>query len=234
MLKKTIFSVLALFSIILVSSLFSLQMTSAEIIWSLPTEVEFTIVSPTFDFSILSPINKVYRTKSIPIELVVNKPASCSYSLDNNAYTFLGNGINLKRTIRTSSGSHNLRIKCNTNSEEKIKSVDFKVKISQDNNFNQVDEDNAFEEQIIQTNQPRYSEWTCINNKLQRIITINNLDSIEYGGVCGLELTSGKKAKLSSNSLTSLNSWIILLPLILILLILIALVSIILVMFLRK
>ena len=228
--KKSLFPILALFSVLLVSSLFSAQVISAEIIWSLPTEVEFTIVPATpLNFNIISPINRVYHTKSIPIEILANKPASCSYSLDNQVYTFLGNGENIKRTIRASIGSHNLRIKCNTNIEEKIKSVDFRVRINQ-NNFDQTNEDNAFEEKIIQASQPRYSEWACINNRLQRIVTINNLDNIEYGGVCGVELTAGQK----SINKRLLTAWIIILPLILILLILIALVSIILIMFLRK
>src|SRR3989338_5643751 len=174
--KKYLFPILALFSVLLVSSLFSAQVISAEIIWSLPTEVEFTIVPATpLNFEIISPINKVYHTKSIPIEILVNKPASCSYSLDNQVYTFLGNGENIKRTIRASIGSHNLKIKCHTNTEEKIKSIDFRVRINQDGDTEQIDRDNAFEEKIIQASQPRYSEWVCMNNRLQRIVTINNL-----------------------------------------------------------
>ncbi len=227
--KIKLLSILALFSILLVSVL-SIQLASAEIIWSEPTEVEFTIThSPPLNFDIISPINKIYHTKNIPIEILANKQVSCSYSLDYKTYSFLGNGINIKKTIRVSTESHNLRVKCNTDTEEKIKSVDFRVRLNQDSP-NQVTEDNAFEEQIIQNNQPRYSEWACINNRLQRIVTINKLENIEYGGICGVELNAKQKSIKSS----SFNSWIIILPLIFILLILIAIISIILVMFLRK
>ena len=231
MIKYTTLSILALFSIFLVSSILSANIISAEIIWSLPTEVEFTIIPATpLKFDIISPINKVYHTKNIPIEILANKPASCSYSMDSKPYVFLGNGTNIKKTIKVLTGSHNLRIKCNTNTEEKIKSVDFRVRIDRDNAFNQVDKDNAFEEQIIKASKPRYSEWACINNQLQRIVTMNNLDNIEYGGVCGVELSASQKP----SKINIINSWLIILPLIFILLILIAIISIILVMFLRK
>ncbi|MBS3072547.1 hypothetical protein J4477_01800 [Candidatus Pacearchaeota archaeon] len=69
----------------------------------------------------------------------------------------------------------------------------------------------------------QYGEWTCINNRLQRINTVNGFEEVEYGGLCGV-LSDSQKEKTSNLFLVSV---------ILIILIILALILIILV-FLRK
>lgn len=58
--------------------------------------------------------------------------------------------------------------------------------------FNPVRQDINLEQE---TRQITYGDWTCINNKLQRTATQNDLTEIEYGGLCGIELDASEKPK---------------------------------------
>ncbi len=177
----------------------TIQFVSAEIIWSQPTGVPFTIVNSSNNsteliVNIIKPVSKTYFTKIIPIEVRINKIASCSYSLDNKPYVFLGNGDYLSSSVNvTTNGDHNIKVLCYADSQSKLEQVNFKVKPRTSTNP-YIDSDNEYEEGLYN---PLYGDWVCVNNKLQRDILINNvLFDVEYGQVCGLELPPTEKNDL--------------------------------------
>lgn len=215
--QKIILSVITLIFIII-----SIQIISAEIIWSLPTGVEFTIVNSTTNqtdpliITILNPTNKTYTIRNIPIEVKTNIESECFYSLDNGQLNSIGIGNYFLKKISIANGNHNIKIVCKSGDQEKIAIVYFKVNCPTKQRNNNALESDLEYENTLKT--PVYGEWICNANQLQRTVTINNLQEIEYGQKCGFELRASEKTKKIS------IFW--LLPLIFIILILIALVLI--------
>jgi hypothetical protein len=196
----------------------AMPLVSSEIIWSLPTGVEFSIGEPMpgLIMTVISPTDKTYTVRTIPIEVTTNIPAQCSYSLDNQHTVSLGSNTHFLSSVRLSNGQHTLTIKCLANSQEKTKTISFKVNCPEiQRNNTALEQDLIYENQI---NTPVYSEWYCINNRLQRTVTLRNLESIEYGGICGLS----QQPQIEKNKSSCL--WIF--PIILLILILIILILI--------
>lgn len=210
--------------LVLVSA--SLPLINAETVRSLPTEVPFyiqgnnTYENQTLIVNILSPQSKIYSctTSSLKIALSIstNLNASCYYSLDNSSWISLGKSYNFIKTLTIPRGKHNLVVWCRAGVQETIKSVNFSVKeIKETASAKQLALDETYESQLKQT---KYGEWSCISNRLQRTITVNNLQQVEYGQICGLEL-SASNLKQKNNS----NLWLIM-PIIFLILVLIAIV----------
>lgn len=191
-----------------------INFASAEIIWSLPTGVPFNILSSDLKITILSPTAKVYTIKTIPIEIDTNIESQCSYSLDNGESISLGNGTHFKQNVVIANGNHKLIVYCKAGSIEKTANVNFTVNCRNKITNSTIYDDLAYGDNTI----PVYGEWNCIANQMQRTVIINNIQTIEYGGVCGLTLSASEKAEKAS------IIWV--LPLILIILILILLVLI--------
>ena len=225
MTQKSLFILSAFLALAMLINIASFA--SAEIIWSLPTEVEFQVVNstmpPTLQMHIIKPeANKVYYTRSIPLIVETNIPATCSYSLDNAPSVSLGTKNYFSRILNVLYGKHKISVTCTAGNQTVTKSVNFTSKKKCESKPNIEEEtDDEIEDQF---HNPVYGEWTCINNRLQRTNIVQGMEEIEYGGLCGVLLNEGKQ---SNNSL-------FLISLIFIILIIIALILIILVFLKRK
>lgn len=221
--KGKILAILAFLSLLVI-----MPLASAEIIWSLPTGVPFyisgnnTYENQTLIVNVINPQNKVYScagsSLDIPLEIRTNLNASCYYSLDNSAWIDLGRSTHFSRTLTVPKGNHQLVVWCRAGNQESIKTVNFSVKSKSNETFSdrQLTQDQAYEESIRQI---KYGEWRCITNRLQRTVTINNLEQMEYGQVCGLELNPSDENTRMKNIL-----WII--PIIFFILILMVIILI--------
>ncbi|MFA6022966.1 MAG: hypothetical protein WC781_02670 [Candidatus Pacearchaeota archaeon] len=193
-----------------------INFASAEIIWSIPTGVSFNIITASdLIINIISPTSKVYTTKTIPIEIDTNMDSQCSYSIDSGAAVSLGNGTYFKQNIVVANGNHNLKVYCKAGNIEKTANVTFTVNCkNKTTNHTTIYDDLSYGDNTT----PIYGEWSCLANQMQRTVTTNNVQTIEYGGVCGVNIGASER--------TEKASWLWILPLILILLILILLVLI--------
>ena len=211
------------FSLILVSA--SLPLVSAEIIWSLPTEVPFyidgnnTFPNQTLIINIISPQSKTYKSETfpmiVPLKVVTNLNASCYYSLDNSNWVSLGKNLVFERSLSVNKGSHTLTVWCRAGNQESVKSVNFKS-IDKSSFNNSYTKDKLAEEEEYERNLKtnKYGEWICIDKRLQRTVTINGLQDVEYGQICGFELGASDREKINLSIL-------IIIPLIFLILILI-------------
>ncbi len=190
---------------------------------SQPTNTNFsigsgniTINNTSLVLNLISPTNKSYINKDVPIIFNTNKPAYCSYKLDNESQINLGLISSFSKTIHFLNGNHNLEVKCNIGNESITKQISFKVnkKVITFSNF---ESDKTYEDQLREIS---YGEWTCINNRLQRSVKQYNLENIEYGQPCGFVLGS-ESNKVSMNQVF----WYLII-IILVILILIAIVMI--------
>lgn len=185
--QKLIISFIALIFLFVIS----MQFISAEIIWSQPTGVPFTIINGQnntlpLTISILSPIEKTYHTKQIPLVVKTNKLALCSYSVDNGMQTLfkINSDKEFTKNLILKNGNHTIKISCKTDSEFKSAQINFKV-----NHITRIQNNSALEQDLIyerEINTPKLSDWVCVNSKFQRTVTFRGLEDIEYGGVCGV------------------------------------------------
>ena len=194
MTQKSLFILSAFLALAMLINIASFA--SAEIIWSLPTEVEFQVVNstmpPTLQMHIIKPeANKVYYTRSIPLIVETNIPATCSYSLDNAPSGSLGTKNYFSRILNVLYGKHKISVTCTAGNQTVTKSVNFTSKKKCESKPNIEEEtDDEIEDQF---HNPVYGEWTCINNRFQRWNIIEGIEELEYGGVCGLELPASGK-----------------------------------------
>lgn len=221
--SKILFSVFASAFLLIIS----LQFISAEIIWSLPTGVPFIVseinntINNTLHISIISPIEKTYTTKYIALIVKTNKPAICYYSVDDNQSVIFKDSkdTTFSKKLVLNNGNHQINIKCKADSEIKTAKINFKVSSQKKQNNTALEGDLAYEQEL---NAPKYSDWTCINNQLQRTVTIKGLDNTEYGNICGV-------TQINLLYPTKKSSILWLLPIVLLFLILIVLIAMIIV-----
>jgi len=193
---KTILAII-LFVVSLMSIITSVSALVVEIN-SQPTDTNFTIGQgnstgneTSLILNLISPVSKTYINKDILIKFETNKPAYCSYIIDNNLQVNLGLISSFSKTINFLNGEHNLNVKCTLGDESVSKQITFKVdKKSTSTNSSSLESDNLYEEQL---RYPVYDEWICVNNKLQRSVVQYNLENIEYGQPCGYVLESTDK-----------------------------------------
>ncbi|MEM3113303.1 MAG: hypothetical protein QXI33_02655 [Candidatus Pacearchaeota archaeon] len=209
--------------ILFVVSLFSIVTSvSSEIIEieSNPVDINFTL-GPTNNtinetilvLKIISPLNKTYINKNIPLIFETNKPAYCSYKIDRDLPVNLGLINSFSKTISLVNGEHILNVRCTIGNESVIKQVMFRIN-KKSINFSNFESDKEYEKEI---RNPVYGEWACINNRLQRTVTQYNLESIEYGQPCGYVIRSSETKKVTGILLSSILITLIILITILIL-----------------
>ena len=219
--KNTIIAIILLV-ISLASVMTSISAAVVEV-ESQPTNTNFTISQgnstnvTSLVLNIISPANKTYINKDVPIVFNTNKPAYCSYKIDNESQINLGLVSSFSKTIHFLNGNHNLEVKCNVGNESITKQISFKVnkKVITFSNF---ESDKTYEDELRGIS---YGEWMCINNKLQRSVIQYNSENIEYGQPCGFVLDN-ESNKVSMNAIFWYLIIIILVILILIAIVIIA------------
>ena len=193
---KTILAII-LFVVSLMSIITSVSALVVEIN-SQPTDTNFTIGQgnstgneTSLILNLISPVSKTYINKDILIKFETNKPAYCSYIIDNNLQVNLGLISSFSKTINFLNGEHNLNVKCTLGNESVSKQITFKVdKKSTSTNSSSLESDKSYEDELRGIS---YGEWICINNKLQRSVIQYNLENVEYGQPCGYVLESTDK-----------------------------------------
>lgn len=223
--NQIILSISVIFLLVL-----ALNLTSAIRVSSLPTSVSFYTGPsnpPSLEITIISPINgKTYTTHQVPLIVQTNNIAACYWSIDNGItvpFKF-DRDTYFSKNLTLNNGNHKILIQCKDNNEVKSATTNFTVNVKttpeNENHNNALQNDLAYENQL---RTPVYGQWLCINNRLQRTVTVLNMQSLEYGAECGLNIGPTTQSKNNNYSI-----WIILLIFLILILIVLVLIALLL------